>query len=59
MRVRILKPFKDKNKNIIYQEGKKIEVTNERFEEINSTAHGILVEEIKEEKPAKKKTNKK
>ena len=63
---RVIKPFKDKNTRKVYRSGAEIEVTDERFEEINSTAHGLLVEEInlpkspkkaspKMKKPAKKK----
>ena len=48
MRVKVLKRFKDKYTKKIYEIGEIIEVTNERYEEINSTAHGVLVEKIQE-----------
>ena len=48
MRVKVLKRFKDKYTKKIYEIGEIIEVTNERYEEINSTAHGILVEKLDE-----------
>lgn len=54
MKVRVIKPFRDKYTKVIYQKGKEIEVTKERFEEINSAALGPFVEEIKPE--IKKKT---
>lgn len=47
MKVKVLKKFKDKRKKKIYEKDEMIEVTKERFEEINSTSHGVLVEEIK------------
>ena len=46
MKVRVLRRFRDKYTKKIYGIGEIIEVTNERYEEINSTAHGILVEPI-------------
>ena len=49
MKVRVLRRFRDKYTKKIYGIGEIIEVTNERYEEINSTAHGILVEPIEEE----------
>ncbi len=48
MRVKVLKRFKDKYTKKIYEIGEIIEVTNERYEEINSTTHGILVEKVEE-----------
>ncbi len=46
MKVKVLHKFRDKYTKQIYDKGRIIEVTNERYEEINSTAHGILVEPI-------------
>jgi hypothetical protein len=46
MKVKVLRRFKDKYTKQVYDKGRIIEVTNERYEEINSTAHGILVEPI-------------
>lgn len=46
MKVRVLRRFRDKYTKQIYDKGQIIEVTNERYEEINSTAHGILVQAI-------------
>ena len=46
MKVKVLRRFKDKYTKQVYDKGQIIEVTNERYEEINSTAHGILVEPI-------------
>lgn len=51
MRVKVLKAFIDKKTKTLHRKGTEIEVTKRRFEEINSTAFGVLVEEIKEEKP--------
>ena len=48
MKVKVLRRFKDKYTKKICEVGEIIEVTNERYEEINSTAHGILVEKLDE-----------
>lgn len=62
MRVKVIMPFKDKYKKVVYQKGKEIDITKERFEEINSAAPGPFVQaigELKEpttKKPATKKT---
>ena len=49
MKVKVLRRFKDKYTKQVYDKGRIIEVTNERYEEINSTAHGILVEAIEQD----------
>ncbi|MBU5425010.1 hypothetical protein KQI41_01190 [Tissierella pigra] len=54
MKVRVLKTFRDKDTNILHRKGKGIEITKKRYEEINSTSFGILVEEIVEKKSTKK-----
>ncbi len=46
MKVKVVRRFRDKYTKKLYKKGQIIEVTNERYEEINSTAHGILVEPI-------------
>ena len=46
MKVKVLRKFRDKYTKQVYDKGQIIEVTNERYEEINSTAYGILVEPI-------------
>ena len=48
MNVKVLRKFRDKYTKEVYEKGDIIEVTNERYEEINSTAHGVLVEKIQE-----------
>ena len=40
MKAIVLKPFRDKNTREMQRPGKAIEVTGERFEEINSSAPG-------------------
>ncbi len=52
MKVKVLMDFRDKHTREIYRAGEVIEVTNERFAEINGTSHGVFVEKIK--KPPKK-----
>jgi len=48
LNVKVLRKFRDKYTKEVYEKGDIIEVTNERYEEINSTAHGVLVEKIQE-----------
>ncbi len=55
MKVRVLKTFRDKDTNILHRKGKEIEITKKRYEEINSTSFGVLVEEIVEKKSTTKK----
>lgn len=56
----MIKPFKDKYTKVIYQPGQEIEMTQERYEELTSSALGVFVvsletaEEPKKEKPEKK-----
>lgn len=57
MKVRVIKTFRDKNTRKIHKAEDEITVSKERFEEINSTSFGILVEEIKTE-PSKKTKSK-
>ena len=60
MKAKVIKPFKDKYTKVRYSEGELLTVTQERFEEMNSTALGILVEEVKQEhKPKKQPASKK
>ena len=46
MKVKALRNFRDKYTKKLYKKGQIIDVTNERYEEINSTAHGVLVKAI-------------
>lgn len=48
LKARVLRRFRDKYTKKNYEKGDIIEVDNERYEEINSTAHGILVEKLDE-----------
>ena len=48
MKVKVVRGFRDKYTKKLYKKDQIIEVTNERYEEINSTAHGILVEKLDE-----------
>ena len=51
MKVKVLKPFADKANNLKKRKvGDQFEITKERFQEINGTKHGVLVEEIKAKK---------
>ena len=59
MKVRVIRPFRDRYTKVIYQEGQEIEVTKERFEEINSAASGPFVQAIGEPKEPTKPATKK
>ncbi|MCC5465547.1 hypothetical protein [Pelosinus baikalensis] len=54
MKYMVSNTFRDKRNGKIYKQGQEIELTKKRFEEINSTASGVLVEEIIPKKTAKK-----
>lgn len=55
MKAEVTKRYRDKDTNLLQEIGTEVEVTRKRFDEINSTAYGVFLEEIK----AKKKTTKK
>jgi hypothetical protein len=59
MIVKVLRQFRDKYTKEIYRKGQKIEVSNDRYEEINSTNHGTLVEQLDKPKAQKKPTKSK
>ena len=46
MKVRVLRNFKDLKENKFREVNEVFEATKERVEEINSTPHGFLVEEV-------------
>ena len=48
MKVKVVRRFRDKYTKKIYGIGEIIEVSHERYEEINSTAYGVLVEKLDE-----------
>ncbi|NYB73859.1 hypothetical protein HZF24_06865 [Sedimentibacter hydroxybenzoicus DSM 7310] len=54
MRVKVIRTFRDKETQSLHKKGTEIDVTKKRFEEINSTAFGVLVEEVVEKKSTKK-----
>lgn len=58
MKAKVLKTFRDKYTRAVHKKGSTIEVSKERFEEMNSTS--LFVEEIKEDKKeeVKKKAKK-
>ena len=53
MKVKTIVKFRDLKEKKLRKIGEEFEVTKKRFEEINSTKYGKLVEEIKEEKKKK------
>lgn len=48
MKVRVIRKFNGIKDNKLRNKGEIFEVTKKRYEEINSTSHGQLVEEVKE-----------
>lgn len=54
MKVKVVKKFKDKHTKDLHEVNEILTISKERFEEINSTALGVFVKEIKEKKAAKK-----
>ena len=62
MRVKVVRPFKDKHTKVICNLGQDIEVTQERYEELTSAASVPFIQAIGEpkepttKKPAVKKT---
>lgn len=55
MKAKVIRKFIDKNTNLLQEVNTEIEVTQKRFDEINSTAFGIFLEEIKTTKKSTKK----
>ncbi len=53
MKVKVLKEFINKDTKILHEKDTELIISEERFEEINSAAHGILLKEIKEVKDVK------
>lgn len=53
MKVKALKNFKDLKGKAIRKKGDIFEVTKKRYEEINSTSSGTLVEKIENKKTQK------
>lgn len=48
MKAKVIQQYKDKKTKVSHKIGEEINVSNERFEEINSTSHGTFLEEILE-----------
>lgn len=53
MKVKVIKPFRDKHTKVIYNPGQDIEVTRERYEELTSAASGPFVQAVSESAPKK------
>lgn len=54
MKAKVVKKYRDKNTNLLQEKGTEVEVTQKRFDEINSTVFGDFLEEIKVKKKPKK-----
>lgn len=49
MRTKVITKFQDKNTKALHEVGDTIEITDKRFEEINSASYRVFVEAIEEE----------
>ena len=58
MKVKVVKLYRDKYTRAIHKPDDELEISKERFEEINSTARGVFVEEIKSKQRTKKEADK-
>lgn len=58
MKVRAKRLFKDKFEKVVREHGEIFVVNQDRFKELNSTDHGVLVEEVKEKKTEEVKDQK-
>lgn len=58
MKVEVIRNFRNKYSKKRHKKGEILEISETRFKEINSTRHGELVKEIKEEKKEVKKKTK-
>lgn len=61
MKAKVIKRYNDKDTNLLQEIGTEVEVTQKRFDEINSTVFGVFLEVVKEvkKKETKKETTKK
>jgi len=48
MRAKVITKFQDKNTKALHEVGDTIEITDERFEEINSASYRVFVEAVDE-----------
>lgn len=58
MKVRAKRLFKDKREKVVRKQEEEFVVNQDRFKELNSTGHGVLVVEVKEEKTEEVKDKK-
>ncbi|AKL96628.1 hypothetical protein CACET_c31840 [Clostridium aceticum] len=49
MKAKVTRNFRDKNTKKLHRAGEEITISEERYEEINSTSLGGFIEEIREE----------
>ncbi len=59
MKVEVLREYEDKYSGNIHKPNEILEMTEERYQEINGTAHGIFVKEITQQGQTKKVVKKK
>lgn len=48
MKARVMKRYRDKNTRVIHEPGEIVTISKERYLEINGTAHGVFVTDVKE-----------
>lgn len=59
MKAKVIKRYRDKNTKRIHKPGEVVDVSKNRFDEINSTKYGVFLEEIIEQKEEKKPSKEK
>ncbi len=58
MKAEVLREYEDRHTGNLHKPNEILEMTEERYQEINGTAHGIFVKEIAEPRLTKKAAKK-
>ena len=58
MKTKVINAFRDKETKTIHEVGEELEITKERFVEINSTSFGIFLEVLPEKSKKTKQDSK-
>lgn len=53
MKAKVLMKFRNKYSKKVHLKGEEIEISEERFKEVNEAGHGKLLEKIEEQKQSK------
>lgn len=55
MKVKAVKDFRDKHTKTLHRVGETLEMSQERYKEVNGTSLGVFVKKVTEKKPVAKK----